>query len=227
MNQRSRLQLESNSVELIITNPPYGIEGDKHYNRNESHVIDRYVKIPSSQYPQFSEDWIKEAERVLKPSGSIYIVSGYTNLVHILNALRKTELKEKNYLIWKYNIGVYTKTKFVSSHYYILFYTKKEKRNTFNTYVKYADYIKSDQGGSSNYSDREDVWVFNREYKPSKVKNKNELPTQLLIKLIQYSSNEGDLVCDLFLGSFSTAKVAKGLNREAVGLEVSENAFDC
>lgn len=221
--------LESNSVDLIITDPPYGIEGDKldkHYNRNESHVIDGYVEIPSSQYPQFSEDWIKEAERILKPGGSIYIISGYTNLVHILNALRKTELKEKNHLIWKYNFGVYTRTKYISSHYHILFYTKKGKRHTFNTYARYADYEKSDQGGSSNYSDREDVWVINREYKPGKVKNKNELPVQLLIKLIQYSSNEGDLVCDLFLGSFSTAKVAKGLNREATGFEVSKNAFD-
>ena len=221
--------LESNSVDLIITDPPYGIEGDKldkHYNRNESHVIDGYVEIPSSQYPQFSEDWIMEAERILKPGGSIYIVSGYTNLVHILNALRKTELKEINHLIWKYNFGVYTKTKYISSHYHVLFYTKKGKRHTFNTFARYADREKSEHGGSSNYSDREDVWVINREYKPGKIKNKNELPTQLLIKIMQYSSNEGDLVCDLFLGSFSTAKVAKGLNREAVGFEVSKNAFE-
>ena len=224
-----RKHLESNSVDLIITDPPYGIEGDKldkHYNRNESHVIDGYVEIPSSEYPQFSEDWIKEAERILKPGGSIYIVSGYTNLVHILNALRKTELEEKNHLIWKYNFGVYTRTKYISSHYHILFYTKKGKRHTFNTFARYADYEKSEQGGSSNYSDREDVWAINREYKPGKIKNKNELPTQLLIKLIQYSSNEGDLVCDLFLGGFSTAKVAKGLNREAVGFEISKNAFE-
>ena len=221
--------LESNSVDLIITDPPYGIEGDKldkHYNRNESHVIDGYVEIPASEYPRFSENWIKEAERILRPGGSIYIVSGYTNLVHILNALQKTKLEEKNHLIWKYNFGVYTRTKYISSHYHILFYTKKGKRHTFNTFARYADHEKSEQGGSSNYSDREDVWVINREYKPGKIKNKNELPTQLLIKLIQYSSNEGDLVCDLFLGSFSTAKVAKGLNREAVGFEVSKNAFD-
>ena len=97
-----RKHLKSNSVDLIITDPPYGIEGDKldkHYNRNESHVIDGYVEIPASQYPQFSEDWVNEAERILKPGGSIYIVSGYTNLVHILNALQKTALVEKNHLI--------------------------------------------------------------------------------------------------------------------------------
>ncbi|MCY4445326.1 MAG: site-specific DNA-methyltransferase [Rhodobacteraceae bacterium] len=221
--------MASSSVDLIITDPPYGIEGDKldrHYNRDESFVLDGYVEVPSIEYPQFSEEWILEAERILKPGGSLYIISGYTNLIHILNALQKTKLEEKNHLIWKYNFGVYTRTKYISSHYHILFYTKKGKPHTFNTFARYADHEKSVQGGSSNYSDREDVWVINREYKPGKIKNKNELPTQLLIKLIQYSSHEDDLVCDLFLGSFSTAKVAKGLNRKAVGFEMSKTAFD-
>ena len=58
------------------------------------------------------------------------------------------------------------------------------------------------------------------------MKNKNELPTELLVKMIQYSSNEGDTVCDFFLGSFSTAKIAKGLNRRATGFELSKTAYD-
>ena len=44
--------------------------------------------------------------------------------------------------------------------------------------------------------------------------------------MMQYSSNEGDLVCDLFLGGFSTAKVAIGLNRRATGFEISPSMFD-
>ena len=216
-------------MDLIISDPPYGIQGDRldrHYNRNENHVIDGYVEVPASEYSAFSENWIKQAERILKPGGSIYIVSGYTNLVHILNALQKTQLQEKNHLIWKYNFGVYAKTKYISSHYHILYCTKKGKRHTFNTFSRYADFEKSENGGSSNYKDREDVWIINREFKPGQTKNKNELPTQLLIKMIQYSSSEGDVVCDMFLGSFSTAKVAKGLNRRAIGFEISKSAFD-
>ncbi len=225
----SKKHFDSNSIDLIICDPPYGIDGDKlnrHYNRHEGFVLDGYVEIPANQYPQFSREWINEAERVLKPGGSIYIVSGYTNLVHILNALRETSLVEVNHIIWKYNFGVYTKTKFISSHYHILFYRKPGKKHTFNTFVRYSDSEKSGSGGSSNYGDREDVWIINREYKPGRIKNKNELPTALLTKIIQYSSNEGDLVCDFFLGSFSTAKVAVGLNRNATGFEVSKVAFD-
>jgi len=85
---------------------------------------------------------------------------------------------------------------------------------------------KDERNGSLNYQDREDVWYIPKEYKPGQIKNKNELPSQLLIKMIQYSSNENDVVCDFFLGSFSTAKIAIGLNRRAVGFEKSNIAFD-
>lgn len=219
---------EPNSVDLIITDPPYGINGDqlhKHYNRKEDFVIDGYVEIPAAEYDEFSRKWIQEAERILKPGGGIYIVSGYTNLFSILKALRDTQLEELNHIIWKYNFGVYTKTKYVSSHYHILFYVKPGQPHTFNTHARYGALEKTEDGGSLNYRDREDVWIINREYKPGQVKNKNELPTALLSKMICYSSNQGDLVCDLFLGSFSTAKVAIGLNRFATGFEISPQAY--
>lgn len=225
----SRKYLKDNSVDLIITDPPYGIDGDKlhrHYNRDESNVIEGYVEVPKEKYFEFTQKWIKEAERVLKPGGSIYIVSGYTNLIHILNVLQQTSLKELNHIIWKYNFGVYTKNKFISSHYHILYYTKPGKKHTFNTNAFYADFEKDDQGRSLNYLDREDVWIINREYKPGEIKNKNELPKQLLMKMILYSSHPEDLVCDFFLGSFSTAKVAIALGRNACGFEINPNAFN-
>lgn len=221
--------LADNSIDLIVTDPPYGISGDKlnkHYNRNEDNVISGYVEVAETDYPKFSLAWIKEAERVLKPGGSIYIVSGYTHLRHILNALAETSLEERNHIIWKYNFGVYTKTKYVSSHYHILYYTKPFGKVTFNTYAFYADSEKDEAGGSLNYQDREDVWIINREYKPGQIKNKNELPKSLLTKIIMYSSNPDDMVCDFFLGSFSTAKVAIGLGRNACGFEINKNAFD-
>lgn len=224
----AKKHLPDNSVDLIVTDPPYGIEGDrlhKHYNRKEEYVIDGYIEIPLSDYANFSKEWICQAGRILRPGGSIYIVSGYTNLYDILNALRDTSLEEVNHIIWKYNFGVYTSRKYVSSHYHILYYVKPGGTPTFNTYCRYGPMEKDGDGGSLNYQDREDVWVINREYKPGQQKNKNELPTELLQKIIRYSSNEGDLICDLFLGSFSTARVARGLNRNATGFEKSEQAY--
>lgn len=221
--------LGNNSIDLIITDPPYGIDGDKlhkHYNRNEDKVIDGYVEIPQKEYADFSNQWIKQAARVLKPGASIYIISGYTNLRCILNALAETELVEVNHIIWKYNFGVYTSKKYISSHYHILYYVKPGEKPTFNTYAFYSDSEKTIEGGSMNYQDREDVWLINREYKPGKIKNKNELPTALLAKMILYSSKPDDTVCDFFLGSFSTAKVAFGLGRKVFGFELNEAAFN-
>jgi len=221
--------IPNDSIDLIITDPPYGINGDRlhqHYNRDERFVIDGYVEVAAANYGEFSRRWIREAERILRPGGSIYIVSGYTNLYHILHALRETRLREVNHIIWRYNFGVYTSRKYISSHYHILFYEKPGGKRTFNLESRYGALERGPDNRSPNYSDREDVWCINRDYKPGQVKNKNELPTELLAKMIQYSSNEGDLVCDMFLGGFSTAKVAIGLNRRVTGFEISEEIFE-
>jgi len=51
---------------------------EKHYNRDESNVINGYVEISAKEYPEFSLKWIKEAERVLRPGGSIYCFGIFT-----------------------------------------------------------------------------------------------------------------------------------------------------
>jgi len=122
--------------------------------------------------------------------------------------------------------GVNTSKKYVSSHYHILYYAKKGGKWTFNTFAFFSDSELGANGGKANYQDREDVWFINREYQLGQIKNKNQLPTALLQKIIMYSSNEHDMVCDFFLGSFSTAKVAVGLGRRACGFELNKAAFD-
>ncbi len=215
-------------VDLIISDPPYGIEGDKlhkHYNRDEAFVMDGYVEVPAAQYTEFSNAWIAQAARVLRPGGAMFLVSGYSRLGCVLNALAKTDLVEVNHIIWKYNFGVSTTRKFVSSHYHILYYERPGAPRTFNCYARFGTRAKTDDGRSVLYADMEDVWVINREYQPGKVKNKNQLPTALLMKMIQYASRPGDLVYDFFLGSFSTARVARALDRDAGGFELNPNAF--
>jgi len=221
--------LPDNSVDLIITDPPYGINGDQlhaHYNRDEHFVVGQYIEVPAARYKAFSREWIAQAERVLRPGGQLYVVSGYTHLHHVLNALRQTSLREINHIIWKYNFGVYTSTKFVSSHYHVLYYAKPGGKRTFNLQSRFSTTEKHAAGGSANYRDREDVWIINREYKRGQQKNKNELPRALLQKMLQYSSREADVVCDFFMGSCSTAAVAIGLNRRFIGFELSKPTFD-
>ena len=215
----------------------YQVNGYLKYDKDNQLYLDGTLE--STNYKKVTGSIIRKYSVTLVPSydalgGWMFHPTTYPikttnssfNLIDILSALKKTKLKEINHIIWKYNFGVYTKNKFISSHYHILYYVKPGKKYTFNTFIRFNQDERNNNNGSLNYSDREDVWVINREYKPGKVKNKNELPKELLMKMIQYSSNEDDLICDLFLGSFSTAKVAIGLNRNVIGFEKSKIAYD-
>lgn len=213
------------SVDLIFTDPPYGIKGadlDTHYNRDDTKVIGGYVDVSVDHYAEWCRSWILECERVLRPGGSIYIVSGYTNLHHILNALHATRLEEVNHIIAQYSFGVYTKKKWVSSHYHVLFWSKKEtsrQRRIFNTHCRFAD-------TTDSYNDRLTVQPLPREYKTGEIRNNNQLAKRFIEKFIDYSSNPGDLVLDPFGGSFSTGHAALAMGRRFIGFEVNKEAFD-
>ena len=210
--------LTDESVDLIFTDPPYGIRGDQlhqHYNRDESQVVPGYCEVPADEYAAFSQDWIQQAERVLKPTGSMYIVSGWSNLHHILNALHSTGLREINHLIAEYSFGVYTRNKWVSSHYHVLYWAKKKPY--FNGAARFSD-------TGESYRDRLSVQTLRREYKPGQVKNKNQLPVDFVKKFIEYSTKPGDLVVDPFAGSFSTGRAADLLGRYCVGFDLNPAA---
>src|SRR5579862_9135903 len=133
--------LADSSVDLLITDPPYGIDGDllhRHYNRDERFVVEGYVEVARERYNAFSREWMAQAERILRPGGQLYVVSGYTNLYDVLDALRSTQLQEVNHIIWKFNFGMYTSKKFVSSHYHILYFAKPGPNRTFNLQARYA-----------------------------------------------------------------------------------------
>ena len=66
----------------------------------------------------------------------------------------------------------------------------------------------------------EDVWIINREYWTGKIKTPTKLPIQLVKKILLFSSDEGDIVFDPFLGSGTVAVVAKMLGRYFLGFEI-------
>ncbi|KAF5067386.1 DNA methylase [anaerobic digester metagenome] len=224
----ARRFLADNSVDLVVTDPPYGIGGDRldrHYNRDERHVVEGYVEVPAGEYGAFSSAWIAEVARVLRPGGALFVISGYTHLYEVLGALRASPLIEMNHIVWKYPFGVFTRKKFVSSHYHVLYWARPGGIRTFNLECRFGLGERDMGGGSLNYQDREDVWTIAREYKPGRAKNRNELPQTLLEKIIQYASNEGDLVSDFFLGGGSSGRAAIGLGRRFVGFEISPSIF--
>jgi site-specific DNA-methyltransferase (adenine-specific) len=200
-------EVPDGTVDLIITDPPFAIDFKAqrlNYNRNGANVLEGYREIPQEEYGAFTRRWMAEAGRVLAPAGSMYVFSGWNRLRDILEGLDAAGLTTINHLIWKYQFGVFTKKKYVTSHYHILFVVKDPKRYTFNKLDHYP----------------EDVWTIQREYWKGKMKTPTKLPREIVRKILLYSSNPGDLVLDPFLGSGTVAVVAQQEGRHFLGFEV-------
>jgi len=200
-------EIPDESVDLIIADPPFGIEFDgtgSQYNRNSALVVTGYQEI-SQDYDKFTSAWISQLPRIMKETASAFIFSGWTNLKDVLTAIDNANLPLINHIIWKYQFGVYTKKKFVTSHYHILFVAKNPEKYFFNKIEHYPL----------------DIWDIPRNYQPAQQKNSTKLPENVVIKCINFCSKPGDLIFDPFLGNGTTAVCAKGLFRHFLGFEIN------
>tara|TARA_Y100001960_G_scaffold194402_1_gene203501 strand:- start:1181 stop:1963 length:783 start_codon:yes stop_codon:yes gene_type:complete len=221
--------IEKNKIDLIVTDPPFAINfkaKKANYNRTNSRVIEGYNEILPENYYQFSYDWISESKRILKESGSMYIFSGWNNLKDILNAIDDVGLHIINHIVWKYQFGVVTKNKFVTSHYHCLYVCKNPKKRKFYSFSRFGKRDKSDDGHSLHYRDKEDVWEIKREYWTGKEKTPTKLPRELIEKILMYSSKKNDLVFDPFLGSGQVAVISKMLERRFCGFEIVKEYYN-
>lgn len=222
-------EMPDGCVDLVITDPPFAIDfkaARNNYNRQESRVLKGYGEVAGSEYQAFTLAWLAEATRLLKASGSMYIFSGWNHLKEILIAIDECKLTTVNHLIWKYQFGVVTRRKYVTSHYHCLFVCKDDKQRYFDPYCRFDKDAKAPGGGSAHYKDKEDVWQINREYWTGAVKTPTKLPSALIEKILDYSSREGDIVMDPFLGSGQVAVVSKAKGRRYLGFEIVPDYYE-
>ncbi len=221
--------LPHNKIDLIITDPHFAIDfkaKKANYNRTASRVMKGYNEIKPEDYYDFTFDWMSQARRILKESGSMYVFSGWNNLKDILMALDDTGFTTINHVIWKYQFGVVTKKKFVTSHYHCLYVCKNEKKRKFYPFSRFKKTAKTKEGRSLHYRDKEDVWDIKREYWTGDEKTPTKLPAQLIEKMLQYSSKKGDVVFDPFLGSGQVAVLSKSLGRKYLGFEIVKEYYN-
>jgi site-specific DNA-methyltransferase (adenine-specific) len=220
-------------LDLIIADPPFNIRFNKSSHEYGATEYKLYQDdMTGGEYEDFSKRWIDLCHDALSDQGSLYIVSGWTNLVHILNAVEASRFHLLNHIIWRYTWGVYTKRRFVTSHYHVLLCVKDPKGYTFNRLENYQEDVwdgddVGDPGepcsGEERFEDG-DVWFFpeyNRGNDPDRIKGHPcQLPLKLLRKMCLISSNEGDLVGDVFSGSGGTILAARQTGRRVVGFEI-------
>ena len=215
--------IPKNKVDLVITDPPFAINFKSkktNYNRLSSNVLSGYNEIKPENYYDFTLDWMSQVFQILKKSGSMYVFSGWNNLKDILNALDDLGFFTINHIIWKYQFGVVTKRKFVTSHYHCIYVCKDDKKRKFFPFSRFGKDEKTTEGRSLHYKDKEDVWTIKREYWTGDEKTPTKLPSELIEKILQYSSEKRDLVLDPFLGSGQVAVVSKSMQRRYLGFEV-------
>ncbi len=205
-------QIPSESVDMLIADPPFGISfsgREPIYNRDSGLVAEGYQEI-EGDYEDFTKRWTHEVPRVLRRTGSAWIFSGWTHLREVLNAVSQSGLKLINHIIWRYQFGVFTRKKFVTSHYHLLFLVKDVNNYYFNKIQHYPL----------------DVWDIKRTYRRGTTKNGTKLPEELVIRCIDFATRPGALVLDPFMGNGTTAVAAKGTFRHYLGFEINPSMRD-
>ena len=221
--------IPDNKIDLVITDPPFAINfkpKKANYNRIASRVLPGYNEIESKDYYNFTYNWMNQINRVLKKSGSMYVFSGWNNLKDILTALDENGFITINHIIWKYQFGVVTSKKFVTSHYHCLYVCKNNNERKFFPYSRFDKNAKTSDGKSLHYNDKEDVWNIKREYWTGDEKTPTKLPAEIIKKILEYSSEEKDVIFDPFLGSGQVAVVSKMLKRKYLGFEIVKEYYN-
>ena len=212
------------SIDAVITDPPYGI-AKKDSFKDKSHgafkALDSEWDIFSSKssYAEFTEKWIKECYRILKPTGSIAVWGSRVSIFGVQPILSRFFPKFLDMLTWikRDSPPNMTRRGMSPSTEFCLIYAKSDKGWTFN-----HDDIKKYNNGKQmrNYIDvQRTMTKSERTGHPTQKK----IETQLL--LTEMLSNENEIVLDPFIGSGTTPVACIETNRNYIGFELNKEYF--
>ncbi len=208
-------------ADLIFADPPFniGYKYDKYYD-----------KVKKKNYIAWTKEWMSICKKVLKPHGSFYIAIGDDYAANVKIIGDELGLFMRNWIIWHYTFGQQTKKKFARAHTHIFYFVNDNKNFTFNDHairvLSDRQLIYNDRRANPKGKMPNDVWdEFPRvcgTFKERQGWHPCQMPESLLARIIAVSSNPGDCVLDPFSGSGTTAAAAVQLDRNYVGLEISE-----
>ena len=236
-----RQHIPDNSIDLIYADPPFFTEKKYEVIWGDGYEIRAYEdrwKGGIQNYLAWMEPKLRECQRVLKQTGSMYLHCDYHANAH-LRILMDKIFEEKNFqneVIWWYHTGGASKVRFARSHDTLLFYTKGDKW-TFNwEELKYSRTEKAlkrarnPKGARISITDvykvPEDVLEIQQMNPMAKerVGYPTQKPEALLEAIIKASSNPMDIILDPFCGCGTAIAVAHKLGRRWIGIDVSPTA---
>ncbi len=215
------------SVDLAFADPPYNLE--KAYNSYEDEQEEQ-------RYIDWCNSWLREYIRVLKPTGSLYVVNLPKWAVHHAAFLNK-HLYSQNWIAW--DAISEPRGKIMPAHYALLFYTKQPTNFTFNyddvspidapAFCLRASCVKKrkEQGVDPKVPLTDIWWDIHRiRHKRDRDAHPCQLPEKLMERIIRLSSNKGDVVLDALCGAGTTAVAACKLARRFIAIDIDKGYVD-
>ena len=219
------MSFPDNSIDMIFADPPYNLQLKNELSRPDSSKVNGVTEEWDSfksfkEYDQFTETWMTEAKRILKPEGTIWVIGSYHNIFRVGNTMQNLGYWILNDIIWyKSNpMPNFKGTRFTNAHETIIWASKNhDSKYNFNYQA-----MKSLNEGIQMRSDWHLPICSGNERLKDKDGNKihsTQKPEALLYRVLLSSSKKNDIVLDPFFGTGTTGAVAKKLGRNFIGIE--------
>jgi site-specific DNA-methyltransferase (adenine-specific) len=216
--------LPDESVDLVFADPPYNLQLRQELYRPNMTLVDavndQWDKFSSFQeYDDFTRAWLTACRRVLKKTGTIWVIGSYHNIFRVGAIMQDIGYWILNDVVWvKTNpMPNFRGVRFTNAHETLIWASKAQgSKYTFNHHA-----VKAYNNGKQMRSD----WLLpicsgaERIRDNGQKAHSTQKPEALLERVIAAASKPGDLVLDPFVGSGTTAAVAKRLHRHWIGIE--------
>ena len=223
-------KIPDKTFDLVFADPPYNMQiGEKLKRPDDSKVNgvnDKWDQFSNfKHYDDFSKEWLKECKRILKDNGSIWVIGTYHNIFRLGYHIQNLNYWILNDVIWRKNNPMpnFKGTRFTNAHETLIWASKSKKsKYTFN--YQSLKCLNDDLQMRSDWT----LPICNgkeRLKKNGKKIHSTQKPEALLHRIILATTNKGDLICDPFLGTGTSAVVAKKLGRKYFGIEKDKKYF--
>ena len=216
-------QYPDNSIDLVFADPPYNL--DKSYSVYEDEQEDE-------RYIRWCNSWLQEYVRILKPTGSLYVLNLPLWTMYHAVFLNK-RLYSQNWIVW--DALSEPRGKLMPAHYGLLFYTKHPTDFTFNCdevgqldaryYCLRSSCVRRRKAmGVDDKTLLTDIWwdIHRIKHRRDRDHHPCQLPDALMERIIRLSTNEGDIVLDALCGAGTTPVTAVRLGRRYVAIDIDE-----
>lgn len=232
-------EIPDKSIDLIVTSPPYNIDIKYGNSTKNGKVIASKGKkykdnLEEVEYRRLLGKVFSECKRVLKDDGSIWIniknryINGTIQTPFWIEQYF-SDMFLKNVIVWNFDWGGSTNTRFAPRYEYVYWYTKNNKTYKFNLNdVKIPALNYRPDRYKSQDKNPTDVWKISMVSGnfAERTSHPAQYPEKLIERIILAGTNEEDIVLDPFMGSGTTAAVAKKLNRNYLGYEIVPEYID-